>query len=197
MVEGWFTYFNATGVSFLQFLLAKKHDKLKSLNDEIIAVKNKLGPFKEQDLYKQKSDQLRLFLEKEDHDQKIKKKKKYNQDLADYSNKVIFKWQIKVDDPMEGDEAGAYSTTAPPQPLPSSSSVVPPPSTSYNRGPNEHRGQATRTNQRGYISDSPKTNNQNRKNNQNKINSNNGGNYFHQQVVSRSSYTGGGVSYPL
>lgn len=74
-LEGWFTYFNATGVSFLQFLLAKKHDKPKSLNDEIISVKNKLGPFKEQDLYKQKSDQLRLFLEKKIMIKKSRKRK--------------------------------------------------------------------------------------------------------------------------
>lgn len=75
-LEGWFVYFNKTGVQFLQFLLGKKHNKLKSPNEEITLIKNKLGPYKVHEIYKQKSDQLGLFLEKEDHDQKNQEKEK-------------------------------------------------------------------------------------------------------------------------
>lgn len=91
-LEGWFTYFNDKGISFLQFLLGKKHDKLKSPNNEVGLVREKLSSLRDHEVYKQKPDQLKLFLAKEDSEQKIKKKKKYNRDLADYSNKVVFRW---------------------------------------------------------------------------------------------------------
>lgn len=57
-LEGWFIYFNDTGIQFLVFLLGKKRDKLKTLNGEISLVKDKLLPYKDQEIYKQKSDQL-------------------------------------------------------------------------------------------------------------------------------------------
>lgn len=79
-LEGWFVYFNDIGVSFLQFLIAKKQLKLKTLNKEIILVKKRLILFKDQEVYKQKSDELRQFLEKGDSEQK---KKKYNRDFSD------------------------------------------------------------------------------------------------------------------
>lgn len=46
--EGWFIYFNDTDIIFLQFLLIKKWNKLRALNEEIGIVKDKLGPFRDQ-----------------------------------------------------------------------------------------------------------------------------------------------------
>ena len=36
------------------------------------------------------------YLEKEDRDQRNKKKKKFNRDLEDYQNSLVFNWQKKL-----------------------------------------------------------------------------------------------------
>lgn len=143
-LEGWFIYFNDTGVKFLVFLLGKKRDKLKYLNDEVALVRDKLLQFKDQEIYKSKSDQLRQFLEKEDSDQRNKKKKKYNRDLADYSNKMVFKWQIATDEPTESeimDTQHQLPSLSAQAHLPSGVAPLP----------------ATQTNNRGHPSTKPKT----------------------------------------
>lgn len=109
------------------------------------------------EIYQHKSDHLRQFLEKEDNDQKMKKKKKYNCDFADYSNKVVFKWQIKVDEPME---SGEY--TIPPTALPQPSSTPFPtfamPYSSHSKGNdmNSRKGYNFGDNHRGSITSKPK-----------------------------------------
>lgn len=168
-LEGWFVYVNDIGIQFLQFLLGKKHNKLKTLNDEICSVRDKLSPLKFHDVYKQKSDHLRLFLEKEDNDQKIKKKRKYNRDLADYSNQVVFKWQIKTDEPMEGEGMNIPPTvpTQPPPPLLSNTTV--PLIQAGGDNVRGHRGYIPRDGYNSYGSTKPKHNNKNKskKNNNN------------------------------
>lgn len=93
---------------------------MRSLNEEIILLKERLVPFMEQEVYKPKSNSLKTFLEKEDQDQKLKKKKRYNPDFLDYSNKMVFKWQAKVDEPMEalpGSSSSLGTCTLLPVPL--------------------------------------------------------------------------------
>lgn len=90
----WFKYFNEAGVQFLKFLIAKKTRKLASLDFEINTIKSKLFPFKNEPEYIQKSDTLKAILIKEETEQKIKKKKKYNRDKKDYKDNVVFKWQV-------------------------------------------------------------------------------------------------------
>lgn len=92
-LEGWFKYFNQAGVSFLQFLVERKTMKLAKLDEEIKSIKDKLLPHKDSDEYRDKSQNLLKILEKEDKDQKIKKKKKYNRDLLDYHGNIVSDWQ--------------------------------------------------------------------------------------------------------
>lgn len=90
----WFKFFNEAGVNFLQFLIAKKKRKLITLDSEINNIRSKLTPFKGETEYMQKSEALKSILIKEELEQKIKKKRKYNRDIKDYSDNVVFKWQV-------------------------------------------------------------------------------------------------------
>lgn len=135
----------------------KKRIKLKNLNDEVSAVKDKLMAYKDHEIYKQKSDHLRQTLEKEDNDQKNKKKKKYNRDLADYSNKTVFKWQTLIGN-STGDTEIANHHPFPLQPPPPSfdGDVRPPPLVDSNRG-RPHNISSPRAYQRGQSISKPKT----------------------------------------
>lgn len=90
----WFKYFNEAGVNFLQFLIAKKKRKLTVLDSEINNIKSKLMPFKSESEYMQRSDALKSIFNKEESEQKMKKKRKYNRDVKDYSDNVVFRWQV-------------------------------------------------------------------------------------------------------
>lgn len=120
-LEDWFAYFNTAGIEFLKFLVGRKNNKLVRLDEEIKTIKDKLTPFKESTDYQDKSSSLLKILDKEDKDQRIKKKKKYNRDLGDYQGVVVFEWQKKLladqtNTINEAMEIGA----------PASNSVVPP-----------------------------------------------------------------------
>lgn len=86
----WFKYFNEAGVNFLQFLIAKKKRKLIMLDCEINIIKDKLVPFKSEPDNSHRSDALKTIVIKEETEQKNKKKRKYNRDLKDYKDKVVF-----------------------------------------------------------------------------------------------------------
>lgn len=90
----WFQYFNKAGIAFLNFLIAKKKQKLLKLDEGVCILKNKLEAFKTQGEYKKKSEVLKKHLEKEVADQKSKKWKKYLGDVQDYKNTKVFKWQF-------------------------------------------------------------------------------------------------------
>lgn len=85
-LEEWYKYFNEAEVNFLWFLVERKTSKLGRLDDEVKNIKEKITPFKSSDEYIERSKNLLKLLEKEDREQKIKKKKKYNRDLADYQS---------------------------------------------------------------------------------------------------------------
>lgn len=93
--QGWYKYFNDVGLDLLYFLIARKRRKLNKLDEHLVDVKNKLSSYKELDEYKNKSDNLKKILEKEDLDQRSKKKKKYIRDLDDYKTSQVFKWQVR------------------------------------------------------------------------------------------------------
>lgn len=90
----WFKYFNEAGVGFLQFLIAKKKRRLTMLDIEINIIKAKLTPFKENQEYTRKSESLKTLLIKEESEQKLKKRRKYNRDAKDYRDNLVFKWQV-------------------------------------------------------------------------------------------------------
>lgn len=90
----WFKYFNEAGVNFLQFLIAKKKRKLTTLDLEINNIISKLTPFKSESEYMQRLEALKSILIKEESEQRIKKKRKYNRDIKDYSDNIVFKWQV-------------------------------------------------------------------------------------------------------
>lgn len=95
-LEDWYKYFNEAGVSLLRFLIERKLVKLSRLDEEIKTLKEKLTPLQDTVEYKDKSQVLLNILEKEDREQKYKKKKKYNRNLADYHGGVVFEWQKKL-----------------------------------------------------------------------------------------------------
>ena len=95
-LEGWFKHFNDSGLNLLKFLGDRKTIKLKRLDDEIILIKEKLTPFMSSEEYTVKSQSLLKILEKEEREQKIKKKKKFNRDFGDYHNNIVFEWQKKL-----------------------------------------------------------------------------------------------------
>lgn len=76
-LEGWFKYFNDSGLGLLRFLIQRKTDKLARLDEEIKMFKEKLTPSASSDEYRECSKALLKTLEKEERDQKVKKKKKY------------------------------------------------------------------------------------------------------------------------
>lgn len=94
-ISGWYKYFNDVGLDLLHFLIGRKRRKLNKLDEDITEVKLKLTPYKELEEYKNKSDNLKRVLEKEDIDQKIKKKKKYIRDNDDYKTNQVFKWRVR------------------------------------------------------------------------------------------------------
>lgn len=73
-IAEWYKYFNKAGVNFLKFLIAKKSRKLSSLDSEIILIRNKLLPFKNESEYVQKSENLKTILIKEELEQRNKKR---------------------------------------------------------------------------------------------------------------------------
>lgn len=95
-LEGWFKYFNQAGISLIKFLIERKTFKLAKLDDEIKNIKEKLHPYMGSEEYSVKSQSLMKILEKEDKDQRIKKKKKFNRNLSDYHGKIVFDWQKKL-----------------------------------------------------------------------------------------------------
>lgn len=111
-LEGWYKYFNEAGISLLRFLLERKASKLARLHEEIRQIKDKLTPFQSGEEYLDRSKNLLKFLEKEDREQKIKKRKKYNRDIADYESHIVFEWQKKILAEQTG-EATQSMDTAP------------------------------------------------------------------------------------
>lgn len=101
-LEEWFKYFNQAGLSLLQFLIDIKTAKLTKIDTEIKVIKDKLSTNRDSDEYRERSQNLLKILEKEDRDQKYKKKKKYNRDLNDYCNNVVFDWQKKLLEDLAG-----------------------------------------------------------------------------------------------
>lgn len=57
-LEEWFKYFNQAGLSLLQFLIDRKSAKLAKIDIEIKAIKEKLGPNKDSDEYRERSQNL-------------------------------------------------------------------------------------------------------------------------------------------
>lgn len=129
-LPGWYKYFNDVGLDLLRFLIARKRRKLNKLDEEISEVKEKLSLYRESEEYKNKSDNLRKTLEKEDLDQKVKKKKKYMRDMEDYKSNQVFKWQVRWATPVEG------GTVPPPGPATRIKSSVPPTIQGNNRETN-------------------------------------------------------------
>lgn len=111
----WFKYFNEAGVGFLQFLVAKKKRKLTMLDLEINTIRSKLAPFKDDQEYIRRSEALKTILIKEEMEQKQKKRRKYNRDIKDYKDNLVFKWQI----PPSSDPPVTNSTTSNLQTMPS------------------------------------------------------------------------------
>lgn len=95
-LEEWFLYFNDAGISFLQFLVSRKKSKLARLDLEIKTLKDNLLPYKESEEYRERTSNLIKTLDKEEREQKIKKRKKYNRDFEDYQASVVFEWQKKL-----------------------------------------------------------------------------------------------------
>lgn len=95
-LEEWFRYFNNAGTDFLQFLVTRKKDKLTRLDLEIKTLKDSLLPYKNGEEYKERTSSLIKTLDKEEREQKIKKRKKYNRDYDDYQASLVFEWQKKI-----------------------------------------------------------------------------------------------------
>lgn len=85
-----------------QFLIDRKSAKLAKIDTEIKTIKDKLSANKDSDEYRERSQSLLKVLEKEDKDQKFKKKKKYNRDLNDYCNNMVFDWQKRMLEDLAG-----------------------------------------------------------------------------------------------
>ena len=95
-LQEWFRYFNDAGVNFLEFLVTRKNTKLTKLDNEIKTLKETMSSHKESDEYKDRSSNLLKILDREEKEQKIKKKKKYNRDFSDYQSSLVFEWQKKL-----------------------------------------------------------------------------------------------------
>ena len=112
-LEGWYKYFNDSGLSLLKFLGERKTTKLKRLDEEIKLIKEKLTPFMPSEEYSNRSNNLLRILEKEEKEQKTKKKKKFNGDFGDYENNVVFDWQKKLLAEASGSSIPAMEVTLP------------------------------------------------------------------------------------
>lgn len=89
----WFLYFNGVGLSFLDFLLSKKINKVAKLQLEINDIKEILIPMSKEGLYQVYTNELQDILIEEEEEQRIKKRKKYLRDVEDYKCHNVFKWQ--------------------------------------------------------------------------------------------------------
>lgn len=74
----------------MQFLVARKNSKLARLDGEIKTLKDSLLPYKDKEEYKDRTNHLLKTLDKEEREQKIKKRKKYNRDYEDYQMNSVF-----------------------------------------------------------------------------------------------------------
>lgn len=66
---------------------------MSNIDSQIKEIKDKLLPFKDSEEYKERSTNLKKNLEKEENEQKIKEKKKFNRGKGYYQ---IFEWQNKI-----------------------------------------------------------------------------------------------------
>lgn len=113
-----------------------KTTKLARLDTEIRTIKDKLSPNKESDEYRKRSLNLLKVLEKEDKEQRIKKKKKYNRDLANYQNSVVFEWQRKLlNDAIANQSNNAMETSTQSVLGPESHTSQPPKPNTFKKGP--------------------------------------------------------------
>lgn len=66
------------------------------LDLEIKTLKDNLLPYKESEEYRERTSNLIKTLDKEEKEQKIKKRKKYNRDFENYQASIVFEWQKKL-----------------------------------------------------------------------------------------------------
>lgn len=151
-LEDWFSYFNKAGIDFLIFLIDRKKAKLTRLDEEIKGIKDKMSPLRESNEYKERSLSLLTLLEKEERDQRVKKRKKFNRDLLDYQGAVVFEWQKKLlaeqasTDPVNMETVPAYAGGLPPS-VPYAAPPPPPQPGNARQYPGGHIGPQVRSRQ--------------------------------------------------
>lgn len=98
-VDEWFHFFNNKGLDLLDLLIKRKQKKVRIINKTIEEIKLTLEPLKDTPEFHTLSKQLSRDIEQKDKENAARKKKKYQRDVKDFDDDLVFKWQNKPDEP--------------------------------------------------------------------------------------------------
>lgn len=96
-IDEWYSFFESKGREIMEFLIKRKQRKLKSLENQIKEIRDKISPFKDTPEYNKHMGELQKNMQKKDLENRNGKKKKYQRDLDDYQNKRVYRWQATLE----------------------------------------------------------------------------------------------------
>lgn len=94
--EEWFQFFKDKGLELLELLIERKQRKIGALGQTISELKGNVETSKELPEFTALSRQLQRDMEQKDKEAAARKKRKYQRDMKDYEDDLVFKWQNKL-----------------------------------------------------------------------------------------------------
>lgn len=93
--EEWYKFFKNSEKRMLNLILDRRRAKLTQLNHAIQVTKGILDPHKDTKEYIERMNHIKEFMDKVDKETQNKKLKKYQRDINDYQQNMVYKWQAK------------------------------------------------------------------------------------------------------
>lgn len=96
--DEWFQFFNDKGLELLHLLIKRKQCKVRTLDKKIGELKAIVEISKELPEFETLAKQLQRDMERKDDETAARKRRKYQRDLKDYEDDLVFKWQSKLEE---------------------------------------------------------------------------------------------------
>ena len=96
--DEWFQFFNDKGLELLALLIKRKQRKIRTVDRNVTELKTNLEGSKELPEFIALSKQLQRDMEQKDKETVARKKRKYQRDMKDYEDDLVFKWQNKLEE---------------------------------------------------------------------------------------------------
>ncbi|XP_040197585.1 GATA zinc finger domain-containing protein 14-like [Rana temporaria] len=96
--DEWFQFFNDKGLELLQLLIKRKQRKIRAIDRSMTEIKTNLEGSKDLPEFMALSKQLQWDMEQKDKETAARKKRKYQRDMKDYEDDLVYKWQNKIEE---------------------------------------------------------------------------------------------------